>query len=317
MKARLFIPLLVIIGFFAVCFVLTGSALAAVEELSLEELVSRAVLIVRGTVIDTNARWNPDHTRIYTLVTIRPTEGIKGSLQAGDLSIEIPGGTVGDVRLEVSDTPTFEEGEEVILFLQDEYFRVVGWNQGKYTIEKGTVVETNQPVETFASEIREIVRREEPSAEERNLALPAVVTLDPDLGPVSSEDRESKLDSTISPPFRQPAWELVKYEDFEGAFPNQWILSGDPTWGDDSYRPYMGSWSGWCANGGANAVWPPDPYPNDVDAAMGYGPFSLVGVDDADMFFYHWTKNELGFDFFFVGASIDGSNFYGTSYSGD
>ena len=50
---------------------------------------------------------------------------------------------------------------------------------------------------------------------------------------------------------------------------------------------------------------------------MIYGPFSLVNATDAEMLFDYWVKSELNYDRLFVGASIDGNNFYGSSVSGD
>ena len=164
---------------------LPGTALATVEELSLEELVNRAALIVRGTVIATSAQWDADHSRIYTYVTLRPIEYVKGAARAGDLLFAVPGGTAGGVTLQVSDVPVFREGEETVVFLQDEYFQVVGWRQGKYTVEQGVVVETGESREDFIGEIRRVARRSEASSSGRGVgfhSLPRIadVGTDPD-----------------------------------------------------------------------------------------------------------------------------------------
>jgi len=157
--------------------VLAGSALAAVEELSLEELINEATLIIRGRVIDTNARWNADHTLIYTYVTIRRTEYIKGTPRAGDLVIEVPGGTVGEITLWVSDTPTFEEGQEVILFLREEYFQVVGWFQGKYTIVDDVVVEKGIPLDQFTGQIKAFMEGSTTSAELSSVPKKSIIEI--------------------------------------------------------------------------------------------------------------------------------------------
>lgn len=54
-----------------------------------------------------------------------------------------------------------------------------------------------------------------------------------------------------------------------------------------------------------------------MSAWMTYGPFDLSNADDAELIFNHWTKTENDYDYLFVGASINGSNYYGFSLSGD
>ena len=63
-------------------------------------------------------------------------------------------------------------------------------------------------------------------------------------------------------------WANIMTEDFEGVFPDtNWTLYGDPTWNRESYRSHNGSWSGYCAGGGASGVNPPGPYPNNSRSA--------------------------------------------------
>ena len=103
-------------------------------------------------------------------------------------------------------------------------------------------------------------------------------------------------------------------ENFEGEFPGtKWTLWGSPTWDDESYRPYSGYWSGWCAG---STRTPPGPYPPNMHARMIYGPFSLSDATDAGFWFYYWLDSEQNYDYLFFGASIDGTTFYGYQYSG-
>ena len=106
--------------------------------------------------------------------------------------------------------------------------------------------------------------------------------------------------------------EVIMTEDFEGEFPGtRWTLYGDPTWDKESYRPYSGNWSVWCAGSTLN---PPGPYPDNMDAWMVYGPFSLSEATFALLDFYYWFEGERGktnHDYLFFGASVDGVNFYG------
>jgi len=114
-------------------------------------------------------------------------------------------------------------------------------------------------------------------------------------------------------------WTTIMTEDFEWDFPGtKWDLDGNPTWDETSHRAHSGNQSGYCADGGSNRLNPPGPYPNDMDAWMVYGPFDLSDATDAELLFYHWTKTEANYyDYLFVGASVNGNDFYGEAWSGD
>lgn len=144
----------------SVCLVfllLAGNALAITIKMSVEELTNEATTIIRGTVLDLRSHWNKERTHIVTDVTISAQEYIKG-YEGGEIIIQVPGGTVGELGEWVEDVPTFEKGQEVILFLGDnEYFRAVGWHQGKFTVEKDTVLEIGLPVDTFMAGIRQTI----------------------------------------------------------------------------------------------------------------------------------------------------------------
>ena len=49
---------------------------------------------------------------------------------------------------------------------------------------------------------------------------------------------------------------------------------------------------------------------------MAYGPFSLVGATDADFSAIFSLDTEMNYDWFWILASADGSNFYGNAWSG-
>jgi hypothetical protein len=60
-----------------------------------------------------------------------------------------------------------------------------------------------------------------------------------------------------------------------------------------------------------------DDYPVDVSSRMIFGPFSLQDALDAKVTFSYWLNSQSNQDDLFWGASIDGSNFFGDSVSGD
>jgi len=88
--------------------------------LAVDELTRKANLIVQGTVLDKSCQ-RDDTGRIYTRVNIRVTEVWKGALPTNAppdvLTIVQGGGTVGDVREEVSGDVQYESGEEFVAFL--------------------------------------------------------------------------------------------------------------------------------------------------------------------------------------------------------
>ena len=116
--------------------IISISTFGIVEKLSIEEKVRRANTIVMGTIEYMQSRWEGVNggKRIFTYVYIGVEQYIKG-VGGGQVEIKVPGGKVGEITEWVSDTPHFTTGEKVILFLKPEYFRVVGWHQGKYTIK--------------------------------------------------------------------------------------------------------------------------------------------------------------------------------------
>ena len=110
-------------------------------------------------------------------------------------------------------------------------------------------------------------------------------------------------------------WQYIMTDGFEGTFPGvKWQLYGDPTWGKESYRQHTGSYSAWCAGSSYN---PPSNYPNNMEAWMVYGPFSLADATDAELNFWFWNKSQGPDDYLFWGASTTGGQFYGSGHNGD
>jgi hypothetical protein len=99
--------------------------------------------------------------------------------------------------------------------------------------------------------------REEASSE-ATLQAPDTVTagLDP-AEPPEYEQGEVITELTLQAPAEPPGYEQgeiitdIKLEGFEGAWPNNWSLGGDPTWGDVPCEPSSGSWSGWQSDSGS------------------------------------------------------------------
>jgi len=147
-----------ILIFFTI-LIISVSSFGIVEKLSIEEKIKRANTIVMGTVVFTQSQWEEVNGggRIFTYVYIDVEQYIKG-FGGSLIEIKAPGGKVGEITQWVSDTPQFIEGEKVIVFLRPEFFQVVGWHQGKYTVKDNKVVGLGVEASKFVNMIHKINR---------------------------------------------------------------------------------------------------------------------------------------------------------------
>lgn len=125
---------------------LTASYAAAttVEKMSLRDLAKKSDAIVLAVVEDETARYDANK-EIYTYVSLRVLEPVKGPKKDEVITIRQIGGTVDKISSIVAGTPTFRKGEEVVVFLTQKdgagYPWVMGLQQGKYSVttdEKGS-----------------------------------------------------------------------------------------------------------------------------------------------------------------------------------
>jgi len=122
-------------------------------------------------------------------------------------------------------------------------------------------------------------------------------------------------------------WTRTIIEDFEGGFPASWTVtqtvsgSGEYFWGKRSRtcEVYRGNYSGWAVGGGAGGSLLPcgSNYPDDINAEMVFGPFSLANISEAVLTFQVWLYSQSGADEFRYRASKDGINFTGWVISGN
>ncbi len=120
-------------------------------------------------------------------------------------------------------------------------------------------------------------------------------------------------------------WTPDFVEDFEdGIDPSTWLTvdqsddGAERFWGADDFRVNSGDQSAWVAAGGADGV---DPelyyYPHNLDAwLITNRHFDLSDVQMADAEFTMYLDTEPQDDYVFVGASVDGEDFYGESWTG-
>lgn len=109
-----------------------------VQKFSLQDLAKKSETIALARVDDVSARWDDNHKEIYTFITLKVLDGVKGSHKDDVLTIRQLGGTVDKIISYVPGMPEFKRGEEVVVFLSTKdragYPWVMGLQQGKYSV---------------------------------------------------------------------------------------------------------------------------------------------------------------------------------------
>jgi hypothetical protein len=131
-----------------------------VTKLNLEQLVQRADLIVQGQVESVYSQWNEQLRLVFTYVSIRVDEPLKGGSRQSVLIRQI-GGTVGDIQMSIAGVPQFKPGETAIVFLKHQgvsTFQVVRMNQGLYEVINDFAVSNMFGVDLFDSKTGAITK---------------------------------------------------------------------------------------------------------------------------------------------------------------
>jgi hypothetical protein len=100
-----------------------------------EELVASSNAVVQGRVLDVRSFWNEDHTNIVSEARVEVTDLVAGEAPAV-VTVRTFGGEVGSYRVEAHGFPSFNSGEQVLLFLaaDGDAYRVAGYRQGQYRV---------------------------------------------------------------------------------------------------------------------------------------------------------------------------------------
>ena len=102
-----------------------------------DELIIGARAIVRGKVLSLTSRLDPAQDRIFTYITLRVNEVLKGRIVERKIVLKQEGGQLGTRGSIVFGTPQFNLGEEVLLYLdtwRDGSLRVHQMLLGKFTV---------------------------------------------------------------------------------------------------------------------------------------------------------------------------------------
>jgi len=121
----------------AVCAVAALSPASTVEPMNLDTLADLAGQAIVGRISAVESYWTADTPRrIESRVTLEQVEYLKGAPADASttFTLIVPGGRIGDTRMQVCCTPTFTVGDKWVLFLLPQYrtFPVAGLFQGSF-----------------------------------------------------------------------------------------------------------------------------------------------------------------------------------------
>lgn len=297
-----------------------------------DELVVNAEKIVLATVVETHSRWTADQSNIVTDVTLRIELALKGDDRASEIVLTLPGGKVGDLEQVESAQPMLQNGERVVLFLQNGAFPIVGGAQGRVLILNDRVAGRDLSLDEYLARITAALNRNRPQQIPAGQLLPTGL---PEWAEEQAPDfvieKTRKTDErTLEPQSQITAVATLLNDGFESGFPTGlWTRSANTnsgqagygyTWEEETYNPKTGVYSLWCA--GASLYGKPDlnpagdNYPNNMNAWAVYGPFDLSDAYGAQVTFDLWLESESGKDYFKWMSSINGSSYSGYLQSG-
>ncbi|MFH1283669.1 MAG: hypothetical protein ABII27_08400 [bacterium] len=113
---------------------LSSAGNASMMKFNDQELTLAAKNIVRGKVVKKESFWDKERSIIFTRVTLKTNEVLKGAGSEEEVEFVVPGGTVGSLKLWIEDAPELDEGEEALFFIHKNKYGqnvLVGLKQGK------------------------------------------------------------------------------------------------------------------------------------------------------------------------------------------
>ena len=128
-------------GLLGLCLCVASSTAFAttVLKISLQEMTLGSDLIIQGTVSTARTvalRGNERH--LQTQVTLQVHNVIKGKKGMKTLRLDLMGGKLGKWVMHIPGMPSFNPGEDVVLFLEKtkSNWALTGLSQGKFVVQK-------------------------------------------------------------------------------------------------------------------------------------------------------------------------------------
>ena len=126
---------------------------ALVVPYNLEQLAQKSKFVLTGEVVELRSYRAPFQTLgevIFTDVKIKVDSVLKGTVEGNEITIQVLGGKIGDAFQLCPESPRYEMGEKVCVFLREFNGKLwnTGWEQGKYKIAEGLTVrgEPDRPI---------------------------------------------------------------------------------------------------------------------------------------------------------------------------
>ncbi len=134
--------------FSAPVFLLLAGMLSAttIIPVTVERLTNESSNVVEAQVVSSTSKWNPQHTLIFTYVTIQVTKSLKGSAQSS-LVVKQIGGSAEGYTQKIAGVRYAKPGEQSVLFLRpsvtgDGTYEITGLMQGNFAVRKSARGET-------------------------------------------------------------------------------------------------------------------------------------------------------------------------------
>lgn len=132
MKIRTLVPA-VLLGF----WLALPAAATTLVRMSLSQLAQASSAIVQGRVVAQTTRTDAGGTRVYTYTTVQTEKALKGQPPA-TITIQQPGGTVGNFHVRVPGTALLRPETQYVLFLEQATgagaYHLVGMMQGAFRV---------------------------------------------------------------------------------------------------------------------------------------------------------------------------------------
>lgn len=137
----------------AIAFLIGVPSFATVARVvGFQEKVDAADAIVLGKVVSTESQWDPTHRWIVTRSTLEVEKALKGT-PAPQLTLVTPGGSIDGIRQETIGIPSFDRGDEHIVFVRSTRNgpTVAFFEQGVFDVTRDSLGRAT--VEPVASEL--------------------------------------------------------------------------------------------------------------------------------------------------------------------
>jgi hypothetical protein len=111
---------------------------AIAQAATFDEKVDNSAAIILGKCVKTEAKFDPSGRWIVTYATFAVEQSMKGDA-SGQLTVVTPGGTVNGIHQETIGVPTFQAGDEHVVFLRNTRLgpSPLYFDQGTYNVAAG------------------------------------------------------------------------------------------------------------------------------------------------------------------------------------